>query len=103
MSNNSELNHKEIFFNRADVKKAERIVCDNCFEPIVFFLKDNDREFSMGLTTVLQCLEFAVKNGDLPKLPDSWLTDVENTYDVRFDRDISYYDYETYKKRNSLE
>ncbi len=25
--------NKEIFFNRADIKEAERIHCDNCFEP----------------------------------------------------------------------
>ena len=47
---------KEIFFDRADVKKAERLHCDNCFEQVVFHLRDSsDREFSLGLSHVLEC------------------------------------------------
>lgn len=51
---------KEIFFNRAEAEDAEHICCDNCFEQVVFLLKDKDHEFSIGLTTVLRCLEFAI-------------------------------------------
>lgn len=80
--------NKEIFFSRAEVKEAERVSCENCFEQVVFMLKDKDHEFSMGLTTVLECLSFAIKNGDLPKLPLSW---VYSVYGASLD-DISYYD-----------
>ena len=86
------INHKEIFFNRAEAVGAEKMCCENCFEKAVFLLKDKDHEFSMGLTTVLQCLEFAIKNSILPKLPMSWCADVGDTYDIEFDCDVSYYD-----------
>ena len=97
------INHKEIFFNRAEVKEAERVCCDNCFEQVVFLLNDKEHEFSMGLSTVLECLAFAIKNGDLPKLPRSWLSDVDGVYNTTFsfDEDISYYDNETFEKRNT--
>ncbi|MDO5759468.1 MAG: hypothetical protein Q4Q06_00415 [Bacteroidota bacterium] len=92
---------KEIFFNRAEVEQAERIVCDNCFEHMVFMLRDSQQhEFSIGLNTILQCLVSAVRTGDLPKLPRSWLNDIDNVYGTSFsfDEELSYYDYEEYKK-----
>lgn len=90
MSKNN--NRKEMFFNRAEAVEAEKMYCENCNEKAVFLLKDKDHEFSMGLTTVLQCLEFAIKSGCLPKLPMSWCSDVGDAYDVEFDCDVSYYD-----------
>ena len=40
---------KEIFFDRAEVEDSERMICDNCFEHIVFMLSDHQgREFSIG-------------------------------------------------------
>lgn len=97
---NSEL--KEIFFNRADVEEAERTVCNNCFEHMVFMLRDSQQhEFSVGLSTILECLVYAVSTGDLPKLPRSWLNDVDHVYGTAFsdNENISYYDYETYEER----
>lgn len=93
---------KEIFFNRADIEKAEKVACDNCFEHMVFMLRDSQQhEFSVGITTVLECLAFAISTGDLPKLPLSWLDDVDQVYNTAFsdNEDISYYDDETYKER----
>lgn len=90
---NNEL--KEIFFTRADVENGERTICENCFEHVVFMLRDNkDREFSIGLTTVLECLAFAISNGDLPKLPISWLNNVDHVYYTNLSEreDISYND-----------
>ena len=92
---------KEIFFTRAEIKDAERICCDRCFEQVVFALKDKDHEFSIGLITVLECLEFAISQGELPKLPRSWCSDVEAALGVSFDEEISYYDYETFKERQN--
>ena len=93
---------KEIFFNRADIEKAEKVACDNCFEHMVFMLRDSQQhEFSVGITTILECLTFAISTGDLPKLPLSWLDGVDQVYNTGFscNEDISYYDYETYKER----
>ncbi len=80
--------NKEIFFNRADIKEAERIHCDNCFEQIVFHLRDSqDREFSLGLSTVIECLVFAIQTGNLPKLPLSWLSDADIVCDTFYAED----------------
>ena len=79
-----EMNQKDIFFNRAELEMAERVYCDNCFEHVVFMLRDKDHEFSMGLITVMQCLAFAIENGDLPKLPQSWLADVDFALNTKF-------------------
>lgn len=101
------LKHKEIFFNRAEVENGEEIYCDNCFEQVVFFLKDNEHEFSMGLSTVLECLLFAVRNGDLPKLPSSWISNVSRVYNIDTsddaESDITYYDEDYYRKRDTNE
>ena len=72
---------KEIFIDRAEVEDAERVICDNCFEHAVFYLRDSQgREFSLGLMTVLECVVFAISQGELPKLPSDWLYDVDNVY-----------------------
>lgn len=92
---------KEIFFNRAEVESAERISCEKCFERVVFSLKDNYHDFSVGLTTVLECLAFAISQGELPKLPRSWCADVEHALNITFGEEISYYDYETFKERQT--
>lgn len=79
---------KEIIFTRADMEAAERICCDNCFEQLVFMLKDKEHEFSVGLTTILECLEFAILDGDLPKLSSDWIEAVQSRYDILFDENI---------------
>ena len=83
------------------MKEAERICCDNCFEQVVFMMRDKEHEFSIGLSTVLECITFAIKNGDLPKLPQSWLSDIDSIYntDYAYDKDISYFDSNFPRKR----
>jgi hypothetical protein len=86
--------HEKIFFNRAEVTEAERIHCDNCFEQVVFMLRDKEHEFSLGLSTVLECLAFAVVNGDLPKLPGSWCRNAEDSVGKNiFANETQYHDY----------
>ena len=94
-------NHEEVFFNRAEVTEAEEMHCDSCYERVVFRLKDKDHEFTMGLSTVWECCAFAVKNGDLPKLPRHWVTMVDDIYGTSFsfDDDICYHDYNNLEKR----
>ncbi len=100
--------YEEIFFNRAEKIGEEEIHCENCSESVVFLLRDRNHTFSIGLKTVLECLVFAIQNGDLPKLPLEWLTLVDHAYDTNFHdmEDISYYDYDAYcerKKQNLYE
>ncbi len=69
--------HNEMNDKKVVLESSEEIVCNNCPETVIFHLKDNNHEFSMGLSTVIECLIFAVQCGELPKLPLSWLTDVD--------------------------
>lgn len=94
--------NKEVFFNRADLNKAEQTYCDNCFEQVVFYLRDSrNREFSLGLSTVLECLVFAIQKGNLPKLPLSWISDADFVCNTSFAEDErnSYSDYNFPRKR----
>lgn len=94
-------NIRDSFENRAFAKSNELVNCENCSESVVFHMQDNNHSFSMGLTTVLECIAFAIKNGDLPKLPLSWLSDVDFRYDTNFssDNDLSYGDANYPRKR----
>lgn len=93
MKNQTEI--EKALDNMAEVKNAEEILCDNCSEQVIFLLKDKDHEFSLGLETVLDCLFFAIKNGNLPKLPLSWLHIIDGIYDTTysFNDKLGYYDY----------
>lgn len=89
------MNNELIFNNRASVINEENLTCDNCHEHTIFFLKDNYHEFSMGLSTVLECVMFAIRKGDLPKLPDTWLDLIDSQYRTQYsiDKNLCYHDY----------
>lgn len=55
--------------NRATVCAGNKeILCPRCDEPFVFGMKDNFHEFSIGLTTILECTAIAEHLGYLPQL-----------------------------------
>ena len=54
--------------------------CDDCTEDYVFLMCQGDREFGIGLTTVLACLAFAEREGAVPELPADWWIRVANRY-----------------------
>ncbi len=93
-------NQKDGFFNRAVIKSAKEIQCKKCPERVVFVLRDKEHEFSIGLSSVVECLAFAVKNGDLPKLPRHWVSMIDDIYgtDFSFDDEICYHDYTEMKR-----
>ena len=74
MSNQEKLNQTEMFLKNPAELTGEALVepCVNCSETIYFALQDNERTFSIGLQTVLQCLRFAEEQGEVPKLPQEW-------------------------------
>ncbi len=75
------LNQQEIFENRVTYQnKATENQCPNCDELLVFALKDQYHEFSMGLSTVLQLLLVAEKQGYVPKLPSEWKVQILNEF-----------------------
>lgn len=73
----------------------EKVHCENCDESVIFHLKRNEEEITIGLSTILECITFAIQVGDLPKLPMSWLADADavcGTYFTQDDRNC-YSDY----------
>lgn len=80
----AELSNKQqtILKNRAKLKEQSPTegngqCCDNY---LTFALKDNYHEFSLGITTVLECLLVAESTGDIPELPDEWKIQIINHY-----------------------
>ncbi len=82
-------NFEEALANRAELQESENIACNNCSEPVIFHLKDNTHEFTMSLSTVLECLAFAVQAGELPKLPFDWIAKVDKLCDTDYADDDS--------------
>jgi hypothetical protein len=72
------------FLNRARPSdrelKAKTQHSDCCSDPLLFAMRDNHHQFSMGLFTILQCLRVAEKEGHVPPLPEGWWTSVEYSY-----------------------
>lgn len=54
--------------------------CDECGEDAVFLMRQGDREFTIGLRTVLACLAFAEHEGEVPELPADWWVKINRRY-----------------------
>ena len=54
--------------------------CDDCTEDYVFLMRQGDREFDIGLTTLLACLAFAEREGAVPELPADWWMEINRRY-----------------------
>lgn len=81
-------NEKDTIFTRAEADGTEQLCCDNAFEQTVFLMRDSNHEFTLGLTSVLECIGFAARTGALPKLPKSWCDNVKNELGVEFEKDM---------------
>lgn len=58
----------------------ENIFCCECGETHIFKLKDNEKEFMIGLQDILKCLRFAEEEGAVPPLSSDWWIDLQNQY-----------------------
>ena len=63
--------------------EAQQIICDNCFENLLFHLRDTVHDFSISLSDILLCLEFAEKEGFIPKISAEWWTEVKCHYQIK--------------------
>ncbi|MGC7559835.1 hypothetical protein [Pasteurella sp. PK-2025] len=54
------------------VDSAKNKAYRQCDEVIVFALQDNYHQFSIGISTILECLKFAELRGAIPPLPETW-------------------------------
>ena len=64
------------------IKETEQI-CGNCEDHLVFAMSDKYHEFSLGLTTVLNCLQIAEQKGHVPPLPDEWWILIIRRYGIQ--------------------
>ncbi|MCT4533775.1 XRE family transcriptional regulator [Halodesulfovibrio sp.] len=79
--------HKEILTNRAELQSDNPATqhddlsgCENCSEEVIFAMEDSFHQFSIGLRTILQCLDLAEIKGSIPPLPDEWWNEVANRH-----------------------
>jgi len=59
---------------------VQRIVCDNCSEELLFWMKDNDHTFAVGLCDLLECLIFASDIGSIPEIPSDYLLSLKRRF-----------------------
>lgn len=76
------MNHDEILNNRAVQSQpgGDQVSSDCCGSDVVFALRDKHHDFSMSLSTLLQCLRFAEENGAVPPLEPAWWWQVASRY-----------------------
>jgi hypothetical protein len=72
--------HEEVLNNRAKLQQAAEKTecCAKCDNPVVFLLRDNYHEFTLGLDTVLQCLHFVEEQGAVPPIPWGWWYQIQS-------------------------
>lgn len=49
-------------------------------EKIYFLLRSEENKFVIGLSDILECLRFAEKEGEVPKLPAEWWGEIWSMY-----------------------
>lgn len=49
-------------------------------EKIYFLLRSEKNKFTIGLGDILECLRFAEKEGEVPKLPAEWWEKIWSMY-----------------------
>jgi hypothetical protein len=79
------MDHEAILDNRADLASADTQDFSVHEEEMVFALQDRHHKFSMGLSTILQCLRMAEREGGVPKLPSDWWIQVARRYSINLD------------------
>jgi len=85
--------HNQLLNNRAEIKDLHKQECNNCEEQLIFALRTNEGQlFSIGINAILECLSSAIQKNEIPKLPLSWLREVEDGLGFDFDLGICYND-----------
>ncbi len=66
--------------NPAQLVTGQSPECDVCNEALLFAMKDNYHQFSITLSTVLECLRAAEQAGEVPPLPSDWWYQVQRRF-----------------------
>ena len=63
--------------------ESSRMQCPTCGESILYTLKPKGSEaINMGLSALVACLYYAVRNEQLPPLPEQWIQEVNKQVGV---------------------
>ncbi|MDO5399175.1 MAG: hypothetical protein Q4G33_14755 [bacterium] len=76
MTKNKNLKRAELTY------KVQKIMCDNCYESLLFFFKDSEYEIPIGLIDILKCAEFAEELNVISPFPKEWWVDVINRFQI---------------------
>jgi hypothetical protein len=79
------MDHEAILDNRAVLDYGDAKDSSVNEEEMVFALQDQHHKFSIGLSTVLQCLRMAEREGGVPNLPEDWWIQLERRYTIILD------------------
>lgn len=74
------LSPDDILNNQAKLIDASETQCINCDEPLIFALQDRHHQFSLNLSTLLACLQFAESQHAIPKIPDTWWDEIRTRF-----------------------
>ena len=67
------------------IQNSENQICDTCDDTMIFSLAtEKGDNFSIGLSTILQCLQIAENEGNIPEINLDWWTTVTNRYKVDY-------------------
>ena len=82
MKKSENMKHWARINNRAHrtEEPPEDLYCGCCSNHLLFAMRDEHHEFTLGITTILECLLAAVDQGAVPPLPDEWWREVVNHY-----------------------
>ena len=61
-----------------DQETCVKQACECCNDRIVFALSNDDTQFSVGISTILKCLQAAEKEGAVPPIDLDWWNCVKN-------------------------
>ncbi|MCB1733673.1 MAG: hypothetical protein H6981_01375 [Gammaproteobacteria bacterium] len=77
------IDHAQVLDNEARLTGSPAMPpCPECLDEMVFALRDRHHTFSVGMSTILQCLALAQEEGAVPVLPSPWWLDVVRRYKV---------------------
>lgn len=81
MTDSNQPNPKPFVENPAQrVDDGKSPDCDVCEEALLFAMRDNHHEFSINLTTILECLRVAEQRGEVPPLSKDWWYQVHRRF-----------------------
>ena len=69
---------QKIMPNQAELQ--EEVVLGDSDELLLFHLKAQEKEFTLGLSDVLECLKFAESEGIVPPIPGAWWLTMSEVY-----------------------